>query len=103
MRRELLLKRNRAQPLNFPNSGSVFKNPPGNFAAALIEQAGLKGSRRGGAQISEKHGNFIINLGDAKAVDVIELIRLARKSVSDKFGIKLELEVSLSASLTTFQ
>ncbi len=95
IRKELLLKRNRSQPLNFPNSGSIFKNPPGNFAATLIEKAGLKGSKKGNAQISEKHANFIINLGGAKAQDVLELIDLARSIVHDQFGINLELEVKL--------
>jgi len=94
-RRDMLLKRNKSQPLNFPNSGSMFKNPTGNFAGRLIEQAGLKGTKRGNAQISEKHGNFIINLGDAKAADVVDLLRLARTTVSQKFGILLEPEVKL--------
>ena len=95
IRRELLIKRNRAQPVNFPNSGSMFKNPPGTYAAKLIEESGLKGTRRGSAQISEKHGNFIVNLGGATAKDVLELIELARKAVSTKTGITLELEVKL--------
>jgi len=95
MRRELLLKRNRAQPVNHPNSGSMFKNPTGEFAAKLIEQAGLKGTKRGNAQISEKHANFIVNLGGARAQDVLSLIELARNAVFEKFGIKLELEVKL--------
>lgn len=94
-RRELLMKRNRAQPVNFPNSGSMFKNPPDNFAAKLIEDAGLKGTRRGEAQISERHANFIVNLGGATADDVLELIELARRTVHDKFRINLELEVKL--------
>lgn len=95
LRRELLIKRNQSQPLNFPNSGSVFKNPEGTFAAKLIEDAGLKGKKFGGAQISEKHGNFIVNTGKAAALDVLALIRLARKTVAEKFGITLELEVKL--------
>ena len=95
VRREMLLKRNKSQPLNFPNSGSMFKNPAGNFAGRLIEQAGLKGTKRGEAQISEKHGNFIINLGNARAADVLELLRLARTTVSQKFSIPLEPEVKL--------
>ncbi len=94
-RRDLLIKRNRAQPVNFPNSGSMFKNPPGTYAAKLIEEAGLKGSRSGRAQISERHANFIINLGGAKALDVLALIERARKTVLEKFGIHLELEVKL--------
>jgi len=95
IRKELLLKRNRAQPLNYPNSGSMFKNPPGQFAAKLIEEAGLKGTRRGDAQISEKHANFIVNLGAATAQDVVSLIELVRKAVQERFQITLELEVKL--------
>ena len=94
-RRELLIKRNESQPLNFPNSGSIFKNPVGAYAAKLIEQAGLKGTWHGKAQISEKHGNFIVNTGGALADDVVELMRLAKKTVLEKFGIKLEPEVKL--------
>ena len=94
-RRELLIKRNTSQPLNFPNSGSIFKNPAGDYAAKLIEQAGLKGSWHGKAQISEKHGNFIVNTGGAFAEDVIELMKLVRNTVLEKFGIKLEPEVKL--------
>jgi UDP-N-acetylmuramate dehydrogenase len=95
MRRELLIKRNRAQPVNFPNSGSMFKNPPGSHAARLIEEAGLKGRKSGMAQISEKHANFIVNHGDARAEDVLALITQARDAVKKKFGITLELEVKL--------
>jgi UDP-N-acetylmuramate dehydrogenase len=95
IRKELLLKRNRAQPLNYPNSGSMFKNPPGQFAAKLIEEAGLKGARRGDAQVSEKHANFIVNLGAATAADVRALIELVRTTVFERFQIMLELEVKL--------
>ncbi len=94
-RRELLIRRNRAQPVNFPNSGSMFKNPEGTHAAKLIEEAGLKGSRSGQAQISDRHANFIINLGGAKAMDVLALIERAQKTVLDRSGIHLELEVKL--------
>lgn len=94
-RRELLLKRNQSQPLNLPNSGSIFKNPQGTFAAKLVEEAGLKGKRIGGAQISDRHGNFIVNHGNATAKDVLKLVILARKEVFDRTGIKLELEVKL--------
>ncbi|MGB2868725.1 MAG: UDP-N-acetylmuramate dehydrogenase [Bacteroidota bacterium] len=94
-RRELILKRNESQPLELPNSGSMFKNPPTTFAAKLIEQAGLKGKRIGNAQISEKHANFIVNLGDAKASDVQRLIELAQRTVYQNTGILLELEVKL--------
>ena len=88
-------RRRNTQPLAQPNSGSVFVNPRGDFAGRLIESAGLKGLRRGGAQISEKHANFIVNLGDAKAADVIELIALARRSVLAATGIELQPEVRL--------
>ncbi|MSP64212.1 MAG: UDP-N-acetylmuramate dehydrogenase [Ignavibacteria bacterium] len=94
-RRELLLKRNESQPLNFPNSGSMFKNPEGTFAAKEVESVGLKGKQVGGAQISEKHGNFILNKGNAKANDVFELIKIARETVFQKNKIKLELEVKM--------
>ena len=94
-RRELLLKRNRTQPINFPNSGSMFKNPPERFAAKLIEDAGLKGTRSGKAQISERHANFILNLGGATAEDVLQLMKIARSKVLEKFGISLEPEVKL--------
>jgi UDP-N-acetylmuramate dehydrogenase len=94
-RREYILKRNTTQPLTLPNSGSMFKNPPGMFAAKLIEQVGLKGKRVGNAQISEKHANFTVNLGDAKASDVVTLIDLARRTVHQNTGVLLELEVKL--------
>jgi UDP-N-acetylmuramate dehydrogenase len=94
-RRELILRRNETQPLEFPNLGSMFKNPPNTFAAKLIEQAGLKGKRVGDAQISEKHANFIINLGNAKAEDVVKLIDLAKRTVYQNAGVMLELEVKM--------
>jgi UDP-N-acetylmuramate dehydrogenase len=95
LRREHILKRNTTQPLTLPNSGSMFKNPQGTFAAKLIEQAGLKGKRVGNAQISEKHANFIVNLGDAKAADVLTLVDLARRTVHQNTGVLLEVEVKL--------
>jgi UDP-N-acetylmuramate dehydrogenase len=94
-RRDLLIRRNRAQPVNMPNSGSMFKNPPGNHAAKLIDEAGLKGTRRGGAGISTLHANFIVNHGGAKASDVVGLLELARATVKMKTGITLELEIKL--------
>jgi UDP-N-acetylmuramate dehydrogenase len=75
--------------------GSVFKNPPGDFAGRLIEAAGLKGTARGGARISPVHANFVVNEGDATAADVARLIDLARERVQDRFGIALELEIEL--------
>jgi UDP-N-acetylmuramate dehydrogenase len=88
-------RRRATQPLTQPNSGSVFVNPQGDYAGRLIEQVGLKGARRGGAQISEKHANFIVNLGDATAADVVELIALARNTVLSATGIELHPEVRL--------
>jgi UDP-N-acetylmuramate dehydrogenase len=73
----------------------MFKNPPGTYAAKLIEQAGLKGKRVGRAQISEKHANFIVNLGGATATDILTLLELARRTVYQNTGILLELEVKL--------
>jgi UDP-N-acetylmuramate dehydrogenase len=88
-------RRRTTQPLTQPNSGSVFVNPQGNFAGRLIESAGLKGFQKGHAQISEKHANFIVNLGGAKAADVVDLIALARKAVLAATGIELQPEVRL--------
>ncbi|HEX9756439.1 MAG TPA: UDP-N-acetylmuramate dehydrogenase [Nitrospiria bacterium] len=88
-------RRNATQPLNLPNVGSIFKNPPGNFAGRLIEDLGLKGYRIGGAQISEKHGNFFVNRGGATARDVIGLIKFAGRKIQQERGIVLELEVRL--------
>ncbi|HXV82327.1 MAG TPA: UDP-N-acetylmuramate dehydrogenase [Candidatus Binatia bacterium] len=93
--RELVTKRKTSQPSGYPNSGSMFRNPPGDFAGRLIETAGLKGKVIGHAQISERHGNFIVNLGGAKAEDVLRLMELARAEVSRRFGIDLEPEVRL--------
>lgn len=90
---ELIKRRNETQPLSLPNSGSMFKNPAGSFAAKLIEQAGLKGKRVGNAQISEKHANFIVNHGGAKAADVVTLLELVRRTVYQNTGILLEPEV----------
>jgi UDP-N-acetylmuramate dehydrogenase len=77
------------------SAGSVFKNPPDDFSGRLIEAAGLKGMSVGGAQISPKHANFIVNTGGATAADVVALIALARRTVREHFGIELELEVEL--------
>ena len=88
-------RRRSTQPLTLPNSGSVFVNPPGDFAGRLIEQAGLKGLVKGGAQISEKHANFIVNLGGARAAEVVELIATARRTVLGKTGVALVPEVKL--------
>ena len=91
---EISIQRKASQP---PGSscGSVFRNPPGDFAGRLIEAAGLKGREIGRAQISPKHANFIINLGGAAAADVKALIDLARRAVQEQFGVGLQLEVEL--------
>jgi len=81
------------QPQKHPNAGSIFKNPPGAFAGKLIELCGCKGLKSGKAQISEKHANFIVNLGKAKAKDVIKLMRMVEQKVYKKFKIKLEPEI----------
>ncbi len=91
----LLARRAATQPLDVPSCGSVFKNPPGDFAGRLIEAAGLKGERVGGAEISSVHANFIANRGDATARDVIELIELARRRIAEASGIELETEVQI--------
>lgn len=75
--------------------GSMFKNPPGEFAGRLIEAAGLKGAQIGKAMISPRHANFFINQGGSQAADVLSLIKLAQQKVFDQFGIKLELEIEL--------
>lgn len=91
--RQMRTTRGRTQPLELPNCGSVFKNPPGDHAARLIEAAGLKGRRIGGASISAKHANFIVNEGAATSSDVLALIKLAQKGVEKQFGVQLEPEV----------
>ncbi|HLK86125.1 MAG TPA: UDP-N-acetylmuramate dehydrogenase [Candidatus Binataceae bacterium] len=92
---ELKAKRAARQPHGLPNAGSIFKNPPGNFAGRLLESAGLKGERMGGAAFSSEHANFIVNLGGARADDVRRLIELARNRVKEKSGVALEAEVRL--------
>lgn len=91
----LLSQRIATQPLGEPNAGSVFRNPPGDHAARLIEACGLKGRVMGGAAISAKHANFIVNAGGARAADIEALINLAQHSVQERFGIRLEREVRL--------
>lgn len=92
--RLLNLRRN-SQPISTPNAGSVFKNPNGFYAAKLIEDCGAKGMRIGDAQISKKHANFIINLGAAKAKDVLEIIRKVKKLIYSKSNINLEPEIKI--------
>ena len=91
----LLARRNAAQPLGVASCGSVFRNPERDFAGRLIEQAGLKGKRVGGAMVSPKHANFIVNAGDATAADIEELIDEVRNAVEKTSGVRLELEVRL--------
>ena len=91
----LLAKRIATQPLNFPNAGSVFRNPPGDHAARLIEVCGLKGRQIGGARVSEKHANFIVNVGQATALDIENVIQEVQAVVFEKTGIKLHQEVQI--------
>jgi UDP-N-acetylmuramate dehydrogenase len=91
---ELAAYRRRTQPPG-ASMGSMFKNPPGDFAGRLIEAAGLKGARIGDAQISPLHANFFLNLGRATATDIYELVQLARREVAEKFAVELELEIEL--------
>lgn len=91
----LLDKRMASQPLQLPNAGSVFRNPPGDHAARLIEQCGLKGKRIGGAQVSEKHANFIVNVGDASAADIETMIQEVQRIVAEKTGVVLHPEVKI--------
>lgn len=89
------IRRNETQPLSLPNCGSVFRNPTPQHAGQLIEEAGLKGFQYGGAQISEKHANFIVNVKGATASDVLWLIRHAQETIRKQFGIELETEVRI--------
>jgi UDP-N-acetylenolpyruvoylglucosamine reductase len=94
--RELLAKRIATQPLEMPNAGSVFRNPPGDHAARLIESCGLKGFAVGGARVSEKHANFIVNAERrARAADIEELIEHVQKIVAQQTGVRLEREVRI--------
>jgi UDP-N-acetylmuramate dehydrogenase len=88
-------RRSGGQPLGLPNAGSIFKNPPGQYAGRLIEEAGLKGRRRGNAMISDRHANFIVNLGGASAADVRFLMEEARQAVRAGSGVTLEPEIKL--------
>jgi UDP-N-acetylmuramate dehydrogenase len=93
---EIISARKSKHPLEYRNAGSIFKNPGGKDPAGkIIDEIGLKGTQIGGAKISEKHGNFIINLGDAKAADIIALIDLVQKKVKNERGVELETEVKI--------
>ena len=85
--------RREKQPLEYPNAGSTFKRPEGHFAGKLIEDCGLKGYRVGGAQISEKHAGFTVNIGGATSCDVLAVIEYAKKTVKENFGVELESEI----------
>lgn len=95
---ENLAKRKAAQPLDLPNAGSVFRNPEGDSAGRLIERAGWKGKGIGGAVVSPKHANFIVNTGNATAIDVLALIRAIQNDVLEKYGVKLRTEVHYISS-----
>lgn len=91
----LLAKRLASQPLNLPSAGSTFRNPEGDYAARLVEASGLKGYTIGGAQVSEKHANFIVNVGGATALDIELLIKHMRDTVQEKQGVSLQQEVKV--------
>ena len=93
--RQLQERRRKTQPIHTFNVGSTFKNPPGRFVAQMIEQAGLKGSRCGGARVSEKHANFFENEGTATARDVLSLVEKVRAEIRSRFGVELELEMKV--------
>ena len=91
--KEIKELRESKHPLDKPSLGSTFKNPEGDFAARLISECGLKGTIIGNAQIAEKHPNFVLNLGNAKFEDITNILTLVKKSVAEKFGVKLEEEI----------
>lgn len=92
---ELMERRKSKQPLEWPSAGSTFKRPQGHFAAALIDQCGLKGLTVGGAQVSEKHAGFVVNRGGATCADILELMEQVRSRVFEQTGVTLEPEVKL--------
>jgi UDP-N-acetylmuramate dehydrogenase len=91
--REYFYSRKEKQPLEYPSAGSVFKRPPGFFVGPMVEELGLKGFKIGGAEVSTKHAGFIINSGNAKADDVLELIKKIQKAAQEKFGVDLQPEI----------
>lgn len=95
-----LVRRKATQPVAIPNSGSCFRNPPGDHAGRLIEAAGAKGWREGGAEVSPVHANFIVNSGGASARDVAVLLTRVRRAVAERFGVELHLEVHLVGEFT---
>ena len=92
---DYLKRRKESQPIEYPSAGSAFKNPPNDYAGRLIEHAGLKGKKIGGAMISEKHANYIVNTSDATAKDILELLFLTQEKVRKETGVKLEPEVKV--------
>ena len=92
---DLMGRRKQSQPLEYPSAGSTFKRPTGYYAGPLIEQAGLKGLTVGGAQVSQKHTGFVINIGEATCADVCELIRQVQEKVLAESGVLLEPEVKI--------
>jgi UDP-N-acetylmuramate dehydrogenase len=94
MHRLAALRRSR-QPVGAPSAGCIFKNPPGDAAGRLLDAAGMRGASEGGARISERHANFIVNRGGARAADVKRLIARAARRVEEKFGITLSLEIEI--------
>lgn len=92
---ELAEQRREKQPLQYPSAGSTFKRPEGYFAGKLVQDAGLKGKTIGGAQVSEKHSGFLINIGGATAQDILDLIAFCQKEVREQFGVTLETEVKI--------
>jgi UDP-N-acetylmuramate dehydrogenase len=88
-------RRHEREPKGVPNAGSIFKNPPGQFAGKLIEACDLKGRRVGGAEVSPKHANWIVNAGGARAADVLALVDIVRAAVRERHGIELEMEVKV--------
>lgn len=90
---ELLRRKNATQPVTLASAGCAFKNPPGDSAGRLVDAAGLKGTRCGGAEISERHANFVVNRGGASAADVRALIERAEREVAERFGVRLEREL----------
>jgi UDP-N-acetylmuramate dehydrogenase len=93
--RDYLERRKAGQPLDYPSAGSVFKNPPHDYAGRLIESVGLKGKRIGGAMISDKHANVIVNVGGARAQDILTLMETARQMVREQTGVDLEPEIKV--------
>jgi len=92
---DLAKRRREKQPVSLPSGGSTFKRPPGYYAAALIDRAGLRGLRVGGAQVSEKHTGFIVNIGGATANDVLTLMNQVREEVNRQFSVELESEICI--------